>query len=148
MYDIINIKGKGKYLLEVCDIDTLCFPDEAWSQALILSELERGKHDYFVCFKDGEIIAYLNGLTIGDEAELCRIGVNPEYRKQGIGSAILKQYISFLLQNNCRRLFLEVRKSNLGAIELYKSVGFKTDGIRKDYYHSPVEDAYLMSLEF
>ena len=69
-------------------------------------------------------------------------------RKKGIGSAVLKEYISYLVKNNCKRLFLEVRKSNLGAIELYKSVGFKTDGIRKDYYHSPTEDAYLMSLDF
>ena len=148
MYDIINIKGKGKYLLDVCNIYALCFPNEAWSRTLILSELERGKHDYFACFKDGEIVAYLNGLSIGDEAELCRIGVNPMQRKKGIGSAVLKEYISYLVKNNCKRLFLEVRKSNLGAIELYKSVGFKTDGIRKDYYHSPTEDAYLMSLEF
>ena len=46
-----------------------------------------------------------------------------------------------------RFLFLEVRESNEGARGLYAKVGFEVVGVRKDYYHEPVEDAIVMKLD-
>lgn len=42
---------------------------------------------------------------------------------------------------------LEVRESNQDAISFYKEKGFTEDGLRKDYYTDPAEDAVLMSRE-
>ena len=44
-----------------------------------------------------------------------------------------------------RTIHLEVRESNHSAIALYRKMGFSEDGIRRDYYESPVENALLMS---
>ena len=39
---------------------------------------------------------------------------------------------------------LEVRKSNDSAIRLYESLGFVMEGIRKNFYEEPIEDALIM----
>ena len=46
-----------------------------------------------------------------------------------------------------KKVFLEVRVSNVAATNLYLDFGFKQIGIRKDYYGLPEgkEDALLMS---
>ena len=46
-----------------------------------------------------------------------------------------------------KKIFLEVRVSNIIAIDLYKASGFKEIGLRKNYYRTKDgrEDAILMS---
>ena len=39
---------------------------------------------------------------------------------------------------------LEVRVSNAGAIHVYESLGFVTEGVRKNFYEEPTEDALIM----
>jgi len=41
-------------------------------------------------------------------------------------------------------IFLEVRPSNKTAVALYKKLGFQKLGLRKNYYHNPIEDAIIM----
>ena len=47
-------------------------------------------------------------------------------------------------EKECHSIFLEVRESNVAAVELYKSYGFVSTGKRKGYYSNPKEDALLM----
>ena len=39
---------------------------------------------------------------------------------------------------------LEVRESNLPAVRLYESLGFTVEGIRKNFYRDPAENALIM----
>lgn len=71
------------------------------------------------------------------EAELLSIAVAPEYRRQGIAKLLLAQLPDL-------PVFLEVRVSNEGAIQLYESQGFRITGRRKGYYKLPPEDAFVM----
>ena len=48
-----------------------------------------------------------------------------------------------LKNNEVSKIFLEVRRSNEAAINLYKSEGFEETGIRKGFYEKPREDAIL-----
>ena len=43
-----------------------------------------------------------------------------------------------------KKIFLELRESNLLAYKLYREHGFVTMGLRKAYYTNPVENAVLM----
>ena len=77
--------------------------------------------------------------------ELLNIAVDGEYKRKGIGKALLNECIKIAKGANADRLLLEVRPSNLSALNLYRAVGFLDDGVRKAYYNDG-EDALLMSL--
>jgi len=68
-----------------------------------------------------------------DEEELLLLAVRPEYREQGVGSALLARFIAQAAQRGARRLFLEMREGNFAAI-LYRKHGFRQIGRRRNYY--------------
>lgn len=82
----------------------------------------------------------INGILVYDEIydriEIDYILVNENERKKGIGKVL----INYL--NNFDNISLEVRESNVGAIEFYKKCGFEIVSKRENYYKN--EDGYLM----
>jgi [ribosomal protein S18]-alanine N-acetyltransferase len=80
-----------------------------------------------------------------DEAEILTFGVTPEFRKMGLGRAMLDAAMERLRASGAKRLFLEVEESNEAALRLYLSFGGKAVGHRKDYY-APGSDAAILSL--
>lgn len=84
---------------------------------------------------------------IVDEAHIGTIAVHPDFRRRGIGRALLDHTLEHARQTGILKVFLEVRRGNLPALELYKRYGFTVEGIRPRYYHDTGEDALLMELE-
>lgn len=80
-----------------------------------------------------------------DELELLDMGVLPEARRQGLGTALLAALIKAGKESGFRAIFLEVRRSNRAAQMLYRSAGFDALSVRRGYYSSPPEDAIVMS---
>lgn len=76
-----------------------------------------------------------------ERIEIEYIIVQDEYRKQGIGSKLLNE----VEKNSVKNITLEVRESNIAAINFYKKNGFKISTIRKNYYGN--ENGYLMLKE-
>ena len=73
------------------------------------------------------------------------IAVLPEYRRMGIGTELIIRALNSLKNDyKCRSVYLEVRVSNIGAINFYRRLGFKIDRVIKGYYKDG-EDAYVMS---
>ena len=66
------------------------------------------------------------------------------FRHFGISKLLLNALIIDAINFKAKKIFLEVRVSNMIAMNLYKSFGFKTISTRKDFYSSPREDAFLM----
>lgn len=77
-----------------------------------------------------------------DECELLNIAVAPGQRRHGIGASLLREY----LRGFSGTVFLEVRRSNLGAQKFYKSLNFQEISVRKGYYSDPCEDGVVMKL--
>ena len=75
------------------------------------------------------------------------IAVRPEARRLGIGSALLEAFHDYGKARGLAFLLLEVRPSNQGAVTLYRKMGYKEVGRRKNYYLDPKEDAIIMKLE-
>ena len=94
-----------------------------------------------------EIIMSENGFIVYriavDEAEIITIGVNPDFRRNGIASAMIGIIEKTLKNQGVKKLFLEVASNNIPAQKLYESMGFKTVGLRPKYYDGV--DAILMS---
>ena len=73
------------------------------------------------------------------------MAVSPQFRRQGIAEALIKNLMDVTLSEGAEFLTLEVRKSNADAIGLYSKMGFETVGERKGFYENPREDALLMT---
>lgn len=95
---------------------------------------------------DEKIVAMIVSWLILDELHVATIATHPEFRRQGIGKKLLLHALKSARSEGVNRSFLEVRKSNEAAINMYKSFGFVEDGVRKEYYKDNNEDAVLMSL--
>ena len=98
-------------------------------------------------WEDPEILGYAGILMVPDEADITKISVRKDMRRQGIGAALLEELKARAPGHGLRKIFLEVRKSNEAAIRLYKKCGFIQVGERKRYYNDPVEDALVMVVE-
>ena len=81
-----------------------------------------------------------------DEAHIGTIAIGSDYRRQGLAKRLLKEGLLLSYEKGARASFLEVRRSNLGARELYKQFGFTIEGIRPHYYKDNHEDALLLTL--
>ena len=114
-----------------------CFPNKPWSA------------DDFRDLKQSgcEIIMSENGFIVYriavDEAEIITIGVNPDFRRSGIASAMIGIIEKNLKNQGVKKIFLEVASNNIPAQKLYEICGFKTVGLRPKYYDGV--DAILMS---
>jgi ribosomal-protein-alanine N-acetyltransferase len=85
------------------------------------------------------IIGYAHLKPIGDGYDLINICVKPEHRGKGIAKKMLTNLLAFAKN---KPIMLEVRKSNVPAIQLYSSMGFTTISERPNYYKN--EDAWVM----
>lgn len=94
---------------------------------------------------DGQVAGYCIVYFALDEGEIARIAVDATKRRQGVGREILNQVEKLCTDRGILRLLLEVRESNETARNFYLRFGFQEDGIRKNFYDVPREDAVLMS---
>lgn len=85
-----------------------------------------------------------------EDATLMDICISPKSQGRGFGRLLLESVVESANEKGAETLFLEVRKSGLAAISLYKREGFKETGHRKGYYKTADgnEDAILMELAF
>ncbi|MDZ5253116.1 ribosomal protein S18-alanine N-acetyltransferase [Clostridium sp. LIBA-8841] len=117
---------------------------EAWNIESIENELSNKLAKYLVALDENKVIGFLGMWVVFGEGDITNIAVHPEYRKQGIGNLLMDNLITLCKENNINSLTLEVRESNLPAQNLYKKHGFKEEGIRKNFYHNPKENAIIM----
>lgn len=85
-------------------------------------------------------------LAIGAECDLENMGVEATLRRRSIGRRLLTAGILWCRAQGGSSLRLEVRASNVAALELYGSAGFAASGVRRGYYAEPQEDAIGMCL--
>ena len=130
----------------VAEMEHQIFSD-AWSESGILETLHNPQTICLVAEKSGKVIGNLLAYTVADEAEIARISVLKEERKQGCGRLLLDMLKQISKERQIGKVLLDVRRSNAVARALYEKYGFKEDGIRPDFYENPSEDAILMSAE-
>ena len=92
----------------------------------------------------GPFIAYAFLRLLGDEVHLQKIAVTPAWRGQGVAAWLLEQCFTLSVEQGARSAHLEVRPSNIPAVELYQKLGFELVGKRPGYYSDSKEDALLM----
>ena len=95
-----------------------------------------------------ELKGYIILSQVLDEAHLLNLCVSLKYQGFGLGRELTARGIKEVVKRGARKMFLEVRRSNMRAIRLYESFGFSEIGIRTNYYQgsSMSEDAVVMAL--
>ena len=132
-------------LQELEEITNLCFWGvEHYKRFLAQQEYFGRKAELDIEFEQGKLVGFFIARAILENLELLKIGVYPGYQKQGIGARLLQAAFVEGLRRGCQRCFLEVRKSNQGAIQFYFDQNFKIAGERINYYTEPIEDAWIM----
>jgi [ribosomal protein S18]-alanine N-acetyltransferase len=79
-----------------------------------------------------------------EPAEIEGLVVDAKYRRQGIGSALIRACKEWAASAGALNMRLEVRASNAAALALYQRHGFSAVGHRRSYYSAPIEDAVLL----
>ena len=123
------------------EIDALSLP-RPWSAAIWRGELSSPYGLYLVIEDRGEVFGQIGVRHILGELHITTIAVKPEYRRRGHARALIAAALA--AYPNASHVHLEVRPTNVEAIALYESLGFRETGRRPRYYGD--EDAVLMTL--
>ncbi len=117
--------------------------DPQAAQRMALVATEDAIKDTVEISPSGTLIGFLVARTSGPEWELENIVVAASARRRGIGRSLVAELLQCARQSGAEGVILEVRASNLPAIALYESQGFKACRRRSAYYSHPEEDAIL-----
>lgn len=127
----------------VLAIEQASYP-RPWSRGHFQHELSALHSFPFVAIDaDGTVAGYLCFTSLFEEAQVLNVAVAPEQRGRGVGRLLMQHSVGLAREKGAEYLALEVRASNVAAISLYESFGFKRTGIRPRYYEG-VDDAVLM----
>ena len=132
---------------QVAALEKICFADP-WSEMSIASELQSLWSYWLVATEDDRVIGYVGSQSSIDEADIMNVAVDPGFRRRGIAEGLINRLVADLKEQGIHALLLEVRVSNAPAIALYKKLGFSQVGRRKNYYHTPKEDALILRKTF
>jgi ribosomal-protein-alanine N-acetyltransferase len=92
----------------------------------------------------GQVIGYAFWHIVADEVHLLKVAVTPAWRRKGLATRLLERCFTSSVEQGATSAHLEVRPSNIAAIELYQKLGFELVGRRPKYYTDSKEDALLM----
>ncbi len=121
-----------------------------WSEKLFADCIRVG-YECWVLVDDEQIIGYGILSYSANEAHVLQLAIHPNHQKCGLGQKLLQHLLNMAKIHGSDEIFLEVRESNIPAINLYKKYSFVEVGIRKGYYPAEVEgqskqDAITMAL--
>ena len=132
----------GEHLGAVAELERSVFA-EPWSEKALELLLTDGAYG-MVCLQNGEALAYGGLLVALDEGQITNIAVRADQRRKGLGRAVLTALEAEARKRGLVQISLEARVSNVAAIALYESLGYKTEGRRHGFYRHPTEDALVM----
>lgn len=154
--EAVHISGMTEHdLLEVVEIEEHSGLSR-WGWAAYYAELQGSNRRLMLVarvarpleqVKTDEIAGYIVARLAAKELHINNVAVRVEYRRRGIGSALLRRILEQGRQLDATEAFLEVRAGNSLAQALYEKCGFRNVGRRPSYYSAPAEDALIMSAQ-
>jgi len=145
IYEKVTIEPmKEDDLDQVMAIEKASF-HRPWTSGQFKTELERRPAVCLVVRDGPEILGHLIFWLIPPDIHILNIAVKPAFRRQGLGRLLLDYLFALGLETGVKEVFLEVRPSNLSALNLYLQADFVQTGRRRNYYSEDREDALLMT---
>ena len=146
--EIIIAPMELRHIPILAELERQCFA-EPWSEKSLREELENPQAVFLTAeTPQGELLGYSGMHDVLGEGYIDNIAVFPQARGKGVGSALVRALCDYGESNHLDFITLEVRPSNEAALALYHKFGFCQEGIRKNYYCHPTEDAWLLTRRF
>ena len=140
--------------MRMSDIDFVVKNEKAaypfpWSRRIFTDCIRAGYQCWVMANKKTIVAHGVLSVAIG-ESHLLTLCVHPSVQREGYGRKVLSLLLERAKNLKAEVCFLEVRRSNIGAISLYESMGFSVVSERKNYYPNGGnnEDALIMTCEF
>ena len=121
---------------------------ESWSEKIYEESLKNKNYNILVAKLGSKIVGFISMYCAVDEGYICNIAVEKSHRKQGIGTSLISEIITYSQNKNLKFLTLEVRESSTETVKFYEKLGFDKLGVRKNFYLNPTENAVIMTLYF
>jgi ribosomal-protein-alanine N-acetyltransferase len=139
----------------VISVNTLTLP-EHYSDYFYYEILKDFPHTFLIAEMDGKVAGYIMcrieyGLSmtkrfgLAKKGHIISVAVLEEYRNKGIGRKLIKEALEAVHKESGKECYLEVRITNVGAIELYKRLGFNVTSTLHGYYKDG-ESAFTMAM--
>ena len=127
------------------EIRAYAFP---WTRGIFVDCIKANHECWVLCLHDRIIGHGVLSVAAGD-GHLLNVCVRRDEQGYGYGRLLALHMLHRAFKTGATALFLEVRPSNLVAVRLYASFGFKEVGKRKDYYSSHLghENAQVLVLD-
>ena len=132
-----------EYVDQVCVLEEEAF-SMPWHRESFLEMILNKDACYLVGLMEEEVVASCGLRNIVGDGEITNVVTKSSARGRGIGEQMLLKLLEEGTAMGVEAFTLEVRKSNDAAIHLYEKLGFVTEGIRKNFYEDPTEDALIM----
>lgn len=132
-------------LPKIAALEREIFPD-AWSLKSLEETWKQKNSAIFVAKTKEGMAGYLIFYYVLEEGEIARIATAHSVRRQGVAGQMFRKLLDFCQEQQITRIMLEVRENNEAARRFYGKSGFTKDGIRRNYYENPKENAVLMSV--
>ena len=132
-----------EYVDQVCVLEEEAF-SMPWHKESFLEMIMNKDACYLVGISDKEVVASCGLRNIVGDGEITNVVTAKHMRGKGVGRQMLLRLMEEGIKMGVEAFTLEVRKSNAPAIHLYESLGFVTEGVRKNFYEEPTEDALIM----
>jgi ribosomal-protein-alanine N-acetyltransferase len=141
---------KPEDLAEVLEIETAVYPFP-WTHGNFLDSIRSGYETWILreLAPPGRLLGYFLLMHGVDESHLLNITVRADHHGQGVGRLLLDKVSAIARQAGKKEVLLEVRPSNLRALQIYLRYGYSRIGVRRNYYPAPAnrrEDAIVMRL--
>lgn len=141
---------------EVMEIERAAFK-HPWSTELFRRELDHDWSTVLLCLEpltsapggraSERIVGFLIYWLVHDEVHILNVAVDPKQRRRGIARLLLAETERKAATSGASLLTLEVRRSNVSALDLYRQFEYRAVGVRPKYYVDEGEDAIVMIKE-
>ncbi|HSN96729.1 MAG TPA: ribosomal protein S18-alanine N-acetyltransferase [Candidatus Nanopelagicales bacterium] len=142
----IDIEALTASAADLSEIDAMASTSLDQPQFSAHAELSRPWTRGWVAREERRVLAFLIAWHVADELHVLNVATAPAARRRGIAAALMRVSIDYAREHRIRILLLEVRRSNVPALRLYRGLGFTTLRVRSGYYEDNGEDAVEMIL--
>jgi len=133
----------------VIEIQTQCREASQWSrkeyELLAAPPPADTTTPCWVAENDGRVAGFLAARKLADGMEILNLAVAPVSQRQGIAGQLLRTATKWGAAARIRKIYLEVRGSNVAARAFYQKHGFDATAVRPNYYRDPPDGAVLLT---